>query len=848
MHVITNLRYTVAILSKHFSRVDHIPYSDFVKSKPSNLQADLFWIDLPTEGRWSLAKRETFIKSLLMLTQRFPNQTLIIHQDSAHVTRWNDFIRKWNGHQQSTWCTCQVGMNCHYRYHIHFGTAKFKIDNCDSDLHRPGQAATTSSSCVFLDTWLSQRSTSDFQSTSSRDHEVSGEDGSRPLGNLHGPTPDSDQAVCNAATGASQKTRNANRKSPVTGSTSPTQRVKRDPHSVLELASAETGSLPFVGGVTAPESYPACPPKQANNGVFSARQTQRNNQRTLQRTFASNTNQIGNQTAYPTEGRERQKTRDKALKEAGNERVVVKKKKNVEDHHDDCGDDLSSIIPDINSLYIEESDDDEDDNMLDNVCQHFFWGVDLRDYEVSKVQSAYLSPEEFYFATSINKPQIDIAEICGGEARTSKLAVRRHLTTGKNIDLIAGCDLTKAKDRHFAKLYFETSDVLVVVMAPICGPFGPLGYLNASKNKVTHQASLAIAVPVARFCGEIALLQLDKGFSFICEQPEPSRLYEQQPWPRVLKNDRICREVYDRCRCGLKVSAPGLGQLFIKKPTSVTASDPELIKPFQDLRCNGRHRHLDTKEANSKLLSQAQVWTWDEANRFTFGIQLLKRAHTKAMRFKGVTTFSGPTASGVFDPSSVAKAQPCPSGYDAQSADKSAPPQEQCKCIGCNKKRWKFDYTHNRIIGECRFPYLNSFIPTCKACLEHKYDKSAHDFEPDGHTPSEGCMNREKSTRHGSTHVPKEIAGEPSRAVARARSGAIPREPARKSTLADASSDLRGAPSSGTELGRDIEDRLEAPDTPGASGSGSRDYEVPGVRTVEQSLMPKGSTLGRCRC
>ena len=47
--------------------------------------------------------------------------------------------------------------------------------------------------------------------------------------------------------------------------------------------------------------------------------------------------------AYPTDAKEREKTKHKAEKEQCIERVVQKRKKVMEDHHDDCGDDLASL-------------------------------------------------------------------------------------------------------------------------------------------------------------------------------------------------------------------------------------------------------------------------------------------------------------------------------------------------------------------------------------------------------------------------------------------------------------------------------------------------------------------------
>ena len=70
---------------------------------------------------------------------------------------------------------------------------------------------------------------------------------------------------------------------------------------------------------------------------------------------------------------------------------------------------------------------------------------------------------------------IDIAELCGGVARATTLAVRRSLRAGPNFDLITGVDLNNRKDQDLTKKYIDKHHVLVVEMAPTCGPFGPMG-------------------------------------------------------------------------------------------------------------------------------------------------------------------------------------------------------------------------------------------------------------------------------------------------------------------------------------------------------------------------------------
>ena len=96
--------------------------------------------------------------------------------------------------------------------------------------------------------------------------------------------------------------------------------------------------------------------------------------------------------SYPTDARVRQQEKDKKIQElTGEKREVIKKKKKVEDHHDDCGDDLSSIVADINVHYIDESDtDDDDENIFNNFDLHYLYGS--RNATTENLQCVQLSP------------------------------------------------------------------------------------------------------------------------------------------------------------------------------------------------------------------------------------------------------------------------------------------------------------------------------------------------------------------------------------------------------------------------------------------------------------------------
>ena len=73
---------------------------------------------------------------------------------------------------------------------------------------------------------------------------------------------------------------------------------------------------------------------------------------------------------------------------------------------------------------------------------------------------------------------VDMVEICGGEARTSTIAVRRHLRAGPNYDLVTNVDLKDVEHQAAVIHYFRTHRPLVAVMAPTCKPFGRWATFN----------------------------------------------------------------------------------------------------------------------------------------------------------------------------------------------------------------------------------------------------------------------------------------------------------------------------------------------------------------------------------
>eukprot|EP00969_Alexandrium_andersonii_P122198 5402127-Alexandrium_andersonii.AAC.1 len=50
---------------------------------------------------------------------------------------------------------------------------------------------------------------------------------------------------------------------------------------------------------------------------------------------------------------------------------------------------------------------------------------------------------EFEHVYNRQTSKVDIADICGGEGRSSTIAARRHMRVGPNFDFVSGVDLAR---------------------------------------------------------------------------------------------------------------------------------------------------------------------------------------------------------------------------------------------------------------------------------------------------------------------------------------------------------------------------------------------------------------------
>ena len=324
--------------------------------------------------------------------------------------------------------------------------------------------------------------------------------------------------------------------------------------------------------------------------------------------------------AFPTEAKEAQKQRKK------DGHIAKKKTKFVQDHHDDIGEDLSGLGPDV-KLYLQDFDIettsyhlDEADPVLEGLQLWFPLGcpeynpIDtvLTQSSLERTFQFLLQPESGSIDFS---ESFDLCELCGGVGRPSQLAIRRHLKTGKNFDLVTGFDLGKPSDQKLVLQYIETCQVLVVIMAPSCRTLGPTSNLNHQINYDTWLRHYREDMPHVHFCARVASIQIRNNRYFFAENPWPTWLVHEGDWPKVLNHKSVVIVILHQCMLGQK----GPNGLPSKKPTAAIGNSETIMSKFRGLQCDGKHQH-DNNWGHGAHLHSQQVWPWKFAEHLIDGI------------------------------------------------------------------------------------------------------------------------------------------------------------------------------------------------------------------------------------
>jgi len=411
-------------------------------------------------------------------------------------------------------------------------------------------------------------------------------------------------------------------------------------------------------------------------------------------------------------------------------------------------------------------------------------------------------PEQLFTVLQTCEPEqsnLDIVEICGGAARVSHIAIRRRLKTGKNFDIICGFDVNDIEIQKQILTYFKVHKPLVAVMSPMCRPFGRHSNINYIHNYEGWKRSYDLAAPHGRFCGYIALCQIQNNRFFLNEQPDPSYLYQEHPWPKVLQHPTVLKEIVDQCMTGQTGPEGGLA----KKRTGFTANSPYLLKPLAPFKCDNSHQH---EQLDGGKADKCKLWTWKLAKAIVSGIELLKLAHKLG--------FDGHYYSTVEDEAIFADLYPVDSGNQTEEKPKSKKVEPFSNCPGCRNHHAKTDPRHIRTPGECRYPDTKVIEYSCPGCKRNK--PVAHE----DHTHIDGECKHISTTIRGYSE----------------RKGKHPREPTKKATKCP-TSDAQAQLPDGSDLGASGE----------GSGSASSSSGLPPSRLAEIPNANPSSGSGQTR-
>ena len=140
----------------------------------------------------------------------------------------------------------------------------------------------------------------------------------------------------------------------------------------------------------------------------------------------------------------------------------------------------------------------------------------------------------------------------------------------------------------------------------------------------------------------------------------------------------------------------------------MTASCPELVHYFRNLKCNDRHEHLPDGFALGRgyIYSLAEAWTWQEASKVADGMVLMINAEAYGTNLPHAY------------PIDIRKVAPAQKGIEPHPGrDFRALAPRYSRCRGFRSFRARNDWGHNRVIGECSYPYDELVIWKCQACL-----------------------------------------------------------------------------------------------------------------------------------
>ena len=381
----------------------------------------------------------------------------------------------------------------------------------------------------------------------------------------------------------------------------------------------------------------------------------------------------------------------------------LKTANDVENVFDDCGDDLKPLeLAESFVLFDSASVDDNSNEDIEGGIEEMFdseyysWampGSSPQEEDLSlRPFSAHFDDMQSVLTVLRESPGVhDIMEMFGGEGNVIKVSIRRQLAGGRNLDLTTGHDLSNPAHQRSMWEYLHNHSPFIVVAGPPCTSFSQWTHLNRVRSPVKFAESRRLGVLLANLTASVCRYQLSKGRHFFVENPQTSELWSLPQWCKLRSTPGVTEVVLDQCQVGL---CDPEGHV-VRKSTLLLASHPCLLRRL-NLRCKRDHVHVQLAGSVGGIsrCRWAQAWPRRMVELIVCGIQELLK---------------------------MTKSNHITQQYPAKA--------RRYQCPGCNVNAARHDVRHDRGT-DCRFPYDESTIWSCPACVTHKGSTHAgHTFE-----------------------------------------------------------------------------------------------------------------------
>ena len=219
-----------------------------------------------------------------------------------------------------------------------------------------------------------------------------------------------------------------------------------------------------------------------------------------------------------------------------------------------------------------------------------------------------------------------LLEIFAGAALLSMIAADCGLPVSQPVDVTHdGIDLKIHQHRAQVERQIEADDPYCISFSPVCGPWSPWQFVNASRDPSFAEHLHDIRMewrPVIKWIVKIIRQRLQRGRQVVFEQPWPSQMWNLLCVQMLLQDaptDAVSGEHLEAVRCDQCMFGLADEQNYMphKKPTGIMTASAG-VKQCLNITCDGSHQHHRLE--GSSRTHKAQHWPLDFCKAILTGL------------------------------------------------------------------------------------------------------------------------------------------------------------------------------------------------------------------------------------